>query len=113
VQHRAQSGIARMRGKFENLEMYCAISFKRLPQVENHIVLDMDGLLVWSKEVLHAPSQSKRGGLTDQEMQEEKLELYCYLIELCYQLSLSKALDLMESPSFEKFLKQYGRGRDK
>jgi hypothetical protein len=102
-----------MRGKFENLEIYCIIGFKRLPKVENHIVSETDRLLVWSQEVLQSLSQSKRDRLTDQEMEEGKMELFCYLIELCYQLSLSKALDLLESTSFEKFLKLCRRGRDK
>jgi hypothetical protein len=61
-------------------------------------VSEMDRLLEWSKEVIWALSQPKRGRLADQEMQGAKLELFCYLIKLCYGLSLWKALDLLESP---------------
>ena len=98
-------------GVFESLEMYCGLEI----DVNNSTVIDLickedGGYLHWSKEIVRF--LSKGGRLRGYRLKSEKVEMLSYLFELGYDLCLGKHDNVSSSPGFDKFLGQFGRGRE-
>ena len=92
--------------RHENLVAYVAIGFRRIDEVERLIVSQQDGLLAWEEDVIKRLVKTKaaqgRGNKAN-----TMVAMFCYLIELSYQLCLSNRDNLSESPTFERFIQQF------
>ena len=98
-------------GVFESLTMYCGIGFEMgNSNSTDKICQEKGGYLHWSKEILDY--LSKKRSLNAAQLKTVKVEMVSYLFELCYDLCLGKQDNISSSPGFEKFLGQFGRGRD-
>ena len=98
-------------GVFESLTMYCGIGFEMgNSNSTDKICQEKGGYLHWSKEILDY--LSKKRSLNAAQLKTVKVEMVSYLFELCYDLCLGKQDNISSSPGFEKFLGQFGRGRE-
>ena len=62
--------------------------------------MDDDGLFHWSDY-----DDRLKNTMKDQaSLNDEKLHMVGYLIEICYDLALAESRNVSESPGFEKFL---------
>jgi len=85
-------------GYFENLDMYCAMSFHSKSDVTALCSHDLENsLFVWSGETME--EIKKKGGV----LQKHQLDAVSYLWELCYDLLLARSDNISVSPGFESF----------
>ena len=71
---------------------------------------EANGFMRWPKNTIQR--LSKDGSIRGNEMVNAKLELVAYLYELGYDLCISQQDNVSQSPGFEKYLGQFGRGRE-
>jgi hypothetical protein len=97
-------------GHFENLTQYCAFPIDRSKQNLIKKICNPNGqFLEWPTNVLQIIS--KDGQVKGNEFVDIQLDLVSYLFELCYDLCLSRHNNISQSPGFEKFIGQFGKGR--
>ena len=98
-------------GLFEELIQYEGFGFERRVIGTTHCLTDeKNGLFSWSKTTIKKISNC--GTITGIPLQDAKLDMVAYLFELCYDLCLAKVDNVSRSPGFEKYLGQFGHGRD-
>ena len=98
-------------GNFENLTQYSAFAIARMYKpILQTICEETNGFMQWPKQTIEKLS---RGGSTvGIDLVNAKLEMVSYFFELAYDLCLSPQDNVSQSPGFEKYIGQYGRGRE-
>ena len=71
---------------------------------------DTNGFMQWPKQIIE--KLSKGGSTVGMDLVNAKLEMVAYFFELAYDLCLSPQDNVSQSPGFEKYIGQYGRGRE-
>jgi hypothetical protein len=98
-------------GYFENLIQFSGFAIDRTKKtLVESICEEANGFMRWPKNTIQR--LSKDGSIRGNEMVNAKLELVAYLYELAYDLCISQQDNVSQSPGFEKYLGQFGRGRE-
>ena len=89
-------------GYFEDLSLYCGLSFKRSENVNGLIsTVDNECLFDWSVYMTHLDKANIRGCNT---LREKQLVVVGYFFELCYDLCLSPRNNVSNNPGFNSIL---------
>jgi hypothetical protein len=98
---------SRRRGFFENLVQYCGVGFNRDGDTAA-IVLENedDGIFTWSDDVIKRVESLRLSTCT--ELQDKKLNMVGFLLELGYDLMINSNDNVSESPGFEPCLGIFG-----
>ena len=98
-------------GHFENLTQYSAFAIARMDKpIVKSICEDTNGFMQWPEQIIE--KLSKGGRTVGMDLVNAKLEMVAYFFELAYDLCLSHQDNVSQSPGFEKYIGQYGRGRE-
>ena len=103
-------GPRHLKGFFDNLSLKVAAGFDRTDAAAvAHLCAVEEGkrIFFWSTQVLEHMGRCKFSGSTT--LPEKQLHMIGYLIELVYDLCLSPAANVSESPGFEAALGIFGR----
>jgi len=94
-------------GDFENLTMHIFVGFDRQDEKTLAVLCDVQQQnFVWPEPMCKALKAFKWHDLT---FRNKQLQMLSFLWELFYELTLSSAANVSESPGFEKFLRDFAR----
>ena len=96
-------------GWFENLELFVGIVFDRRDNtVIDYMCSQQDGAFEWRP---HVHSALERCPWHQQDMPNKKMNMVAYLLELFYDLCLSPANNISESPGFKLPMNIHGSAK--
>jgi hypothetical protein len=101
------SNNSRRRGFFENLVQYCGVGFDRDGDTTAIVSENEDdGIFTWSDDVVKRVESLRLSTCT--ELQDKKLNMVGFLLELGYDLMINSDDNVSESPGFEPCLGIFG-----